>query len=80
MPPEETKIVAYVILVVEAGREYEVLRRLMEMDAVSEARVVYGEYDIVARLEVSDLSELERVVMSIRRIPGVERSTTLISA
>lgn len=76
----EIKIVAYLILVVEAGKEYEVLRKLLGIDAVSEAHVVYGEYDIVAKLEVSDLSELEKTVMSIRKIPGVERSTTLISA
>ncbi|MCS7104811.1 MAG: Lrp/AsnC ligand binding domain-containing protein [Thermofilaceae archaeon] len=76
----EIKIVAYLILVVEAGKEYEVLRKLLEIDAVNEAHVVYGEYDIVAKLEVSDLSELEKTVMNIRKIPGVERSTTLISA
>lgn len=80
MAAGEGKVVAYVILVVEAGREYEVLRKLLELDTVNEAHIVYGEYDIVTRLEVSDLSELERVIMTIRRIPGVERSTTLISA
>ena len=74
------KIVAYVILIVESGKEYEVLRKLLELDAVSEAHVVYGEYDIIVKLEVSDLRELEKTVMTIRRIAGVTRSTTLISA
>ncbi len=74
------KVVAYVILLVEVGREYEVLRKLLEMEAISEAHVVYGEFDVIARIEVEDLSELERTVMSIRRIPGVERTVTLISA
>ncbi|MEM0042876.1 MAG: Lrp/AsnC ligand binding domain-containing protein [Thermofilaceae archaeon] len=80
MASEEIKITAYVILVVEAGKEYEVLRKLLEMNAVGEAHIVYGEYDIIARLEVADLAELEKTVMFIRRIPGVERSITLISA
>lgn len=80
MPSEEVKIVAYLILLVEAGKEYEILRKLLEMNAVSEAHIVYGEYDIIARLEVADLAELEKTVMTIRRIPGVERSITLISA
>lgn len=76
----ESKIVAYLILVVEPGKEYEVLRKLLEIEAVSEAHIVYGEFDIVAKLEVSELSELEKTVMGIRKIPGVERSITLISA
>ncbi|MEM0024515.1 MAG: Lrp/AsnC ligand binding domain-containing protein [Thermofilaceae archaeon] len=80
MASEEIKVTAYVILVVEAGKEYEVLRKLLEMNAVSEAHIVYGEYDIIARLEVTDLAELEKTVMFIRRVPGVERSITLISA
>lgn len=71
---------AFVILVVEVGREYEVLRKLLEMDVVSEAHVVYGEFDVITKLEVKSLEELEKAVMSIRRIPGVIRSSTLISA
>jgi DNA-binding Lrp family transcriptional regulator len=80
MASDEIKIVAYLILVVEPGKEYDVLRRLLEMEAVSEARIVYGEFDIVAKLEVNDLGELEKAVMGIRKIPGVEKSITLISA
>ena len=79
-PSGGDKIVAYVILVVEVGREYEVLRKLLEMDVVSEAHVVYGEFDVITKLEVGNLEELEEAVMNIRRIPGVIRSSTLISA
>jgi len=50
------------------------------MDVVSEAHVVYGEFDVITKLEVGNLEELEEAVMSIRRIPGVIRSSTLISA
>ncbi len=71
---------AYLILVVSPGKEYEILRKLLELEAVSEAHIVYGEFDIVAKLEVNDLSELERTVMGVRKIPGVERSVTLIAA
>jgi len=80
MASGEAKIVAYLILVVSPGKEYEILRKLLELEVVSEAHIVYGEFDIVAKLEVSDLSELERTVMGVRRIPGVERSVTLIAA
>ena len=71
------KIVAYVILVVE---EYNVLDELKKLNGVTEARVVYGEYDIIVRMEVDSIKMLEKLVMNIRRIKGVLRSVTLISA
>ncbi|MCC6049269.1 MAG: Lrp/AsnC ligand binding domain-containing protein [Thermofilum sp.] len=80
MASSGVKVVAYLILVVSPGKEYEILRKLLELEAVSEAHIVYGEFDIVAKLEVNDLSELERTVMGVRKIPGVERSVTLIAA
>jgi DNA-binding Lrp family transcriptional regulator len=80
MASSGVKVVAYLILVVSPGKEYEILRKLLELEAVSEAHIVYGEFDIVAKLEVNDLGELERTVMGVRKIPGVERSVTLIAA
>jgi len=74
------KIVAYVILVVEVGKEYNVLDELKKLNGVTEARVVYGEYDIIVRMEVDSIKMLEKLVMNIRRIKGVLRSVTLISA
>ncbi|HDJ89510.1 MAG TPA: Lrp/AsnC family transcriptional regulator [Thermoprotei archaeon] len=76
----EEKIVAYVIIVVEVGKEYDVLGKLRSFENVTEARVVYGEYDLVARVEVESIKKLEKIIMEIRRIPGVLRSATLISA
>lgn len=77
---DEEKIVAYVILVVEVGKEYDVVEELRKAKGITEARVVYGEYDVVVRIEVGSIKELEKVVMKIRRIRGVLRSATLISA
>jgi len=80
LPGSREGIIAYVILVVEVGKEYEVLKKLLELPSVTEAHVVYGEFDVIVRLEVGSLKELEDSVMRIRRIPGVLRSSTLISA
>ncbi len=76
----EEKIVAYVIMIVEVGKEYEVLEEVKKFSEVTEARVVYGEFDLVVRLEVNSIKDLERVVMGLRRIKGVLRTATLISA
>ena len=74
------KIIAYLILVVEVGKEYSVHRELQKMDKIEEAHVVYGEFDIIAKVVVNNLSELENIVMKTRRIQGVLRTTTLIAA
>jgi len=74
------KIVAYILLLVDIGKEYEVAKRIKQLNGVSEVKVVYGEYDIVVRVEVSSLRELDKVVTSIRSIPHVIRSITLVSS
>jgi len=74
------KIVAYILLLADIGKEYEVAKRIKQLNGVSEVKVVYGEYDIVVRVEVSSLRELDKVVTSIRSIPHVIRSITLVSS
>ena len=76
----EEKIVAFVILVVEVGKEYEVLNQIREIEDVTDARIVYGEYDLIVRLEVNSMRRLEKGIMRIRNIKGVLRTATLISA
>lgn len=75
----DENIVAYAILVVEVGKEYEVAEQLRKIGGITEARVVYGEYDIVVRMEAKSIRDLERIVMTIRRTKGVLKSVTLIS-
>ena len=54
---------------------------LLRMDAVVETHSVYGEYDLVARLDFNDSKEMTRfLIEQIRTIPGVVKTETLISA
>ena len=71
-------IVAYVLVVVSIGREFDVLDRIKRLEGITEAVVVYGEYDIVVRLEAGSMKEVDRVVTAIRSIPSVLRTVTLI--
>lgn len=51
------------------------------MDAVVETHSVYGEYDLVARLDFNDSKEMTRfLIEQMRTIPGVVKTETLISA
>ncbi len=72
-------IIAYVLLNVALGREAELKEKISKLSYVTEAKIVYGEYDIVVRIEAPSLAILDRLVSSIRRMDGVLKSITLIS-
>jgi len=81
---EEGEVIAYVLIVAEVGREHEVKERVVslarELNVRAEAHVVYGEYDVVVRVEAPSLRKVDRVVSAIRATPGVLRTITLIAA
>ena len=72
---------ALVFINVEIGREGEVIEELAKLDNVKDIWMVYGPYDVVARV-VADTSEALRAVISdqIRRISTVRSTMTLIIA
>ncbi len=76
----EKGIVAYVLLVTELGRESTISKEVKKFHGVTDCHVVYGEYDVIVRIEVGDMKVLDEVVSSIRRIPGIIRTTTLIGS
>jgi len=43
-------------------------------------QVVYGEFDVVARLEPRDISLMDETVTMARKLPGVTKTSTLISS
>lgn len=72
-------LVAYLLLLVEVGSEHTVAKELRKLPGVTEAQVVYGEFDVVARLEVDDTSIMNETVTTARMLPGVTKTSTLIS-
>ena len=71
--------IALVLVNTEIGAEEEVLKRLGEIDYVTEAYIVYGVYDIVAKVEAPSMDKLKEVITwRIRRLPKVRSTLTLI--
>jgi Lrp/AsnC family transcriptional regulator for asnA, asnC and gidA len=71
---------AFVLLRVELGKEPEVIQELLDINEVIESYLVYGIYDVVARVKVGNLEELEYVIDNkIRKIRGVRSTYTLIT-
>ena len=74
------KVVAYILIVTDIGKEYEVVQELKKIKAISEAKAVYGEFDILTRIESIDLRVLDDAVTKLRKIPSIVRTMTLISS
>jgi len=72
-------IVAYVLLNVALGKEATLREEISKLNYVTEAKIVYGEYDIVVRIEAPTLTILDKLVSTIRRMSGVLKTVTLIS-
>jgi len=74
-------VVAYILVNVDVGAENDVRDEIVRKfnKAVTEARITYGEYDIVVRVEVESMKALETVISGIRAIEGVRRTVTLIA-
>jgi DNA-binding Lrp family transcriptional regulator len=72
-------ILAYVLFKVASGTEREVAEKLTEFSEVMGADIVFGEYDVIARLATADLDKLEEFVsQSIRNVPNVLVTSTMI--
>ena len=70
---------AYLLLNVETGTEEEVMRSLKSIEEVKEARMVYGAYDIIVRVETVNMEELKNLVSwRIRRLDRVRSTMTMI--
>ncbi len=72
-------VTAFVLIMSKTGKEKEVLRDLHNLDEVKEASIVFGDFDIVAKIDVQDMQELnELMVTKIRKMSDVSATTTLI--
>ncbi|MGB2037732.1 MAG: Lrp/AsnC ligand binding domain-containing protein [Candidatus Poseidoniaceae archaeon] len=73
--------VGYVLLNVTPGAEHDVYLQLQQLESVSDATVLFGDYDLIVKLEAVDLSSIAKaVVESIRQIPGIVNTKTLAGA
>ncbi len=72
---------AYVLINTEIGGEEDVIAQLKNMPEVEEVSVVYGVYDIVAKI-TSETMELlkENITTKVRHLNKVRSTMTMIAA
>ena len=72
-------VLAYVLFKVGSGSEREVCQKLIELNEVIHANILFGEYDVVSKVLTENLDELEEFVSyKVRKIPNVLVTSTMI--
>jgi len=75
----KTMPMAFVLINAEIGSEEEVLKELKKVEGVVEAFVVYGVYDVVAKIRSDTMDRLKDVVTwHVRRLNKVRSTLTMI--
>lgn len=69
---------AYVLIGCELGAENEIVSKLLEMDKIKDARIVYGDYDIVVEAETETETQMDNLITKkIRKLAKVRSTMTL---
>ena len=71
---------AFVLIVVDPAKTLDVYRALRGTEGIAEVYQVMGPYDIIAVIEVPNLTDVPAVISKrIRTIEGVESTTTCVT-
>jgi DNA-binding Lrp family transcriptional regulator len=71
--------IAFVFINVEPGSETEVLERLRQVPEVKESYLVYGMYDLVAKVETDAMDRLKEVITwKVRKLDKVRSTLTTV--
>jgi len=72
---------AYILFKVRMGTEREVCRKIASFDEVLRVGIIYGEYDVIAKIAVPNLQALEEFLsVKIRKVPSIILTSTMIIA
>ena len=73
--------VGYVLINVSPGKEFDVYQQTKQLDTVMDATLLFGDYDLIVKLEADSLSGIAGIVVeNIRQIEGVTDTKTLAGA
>ena len=75
----DESIVAYILLITDSVNTEEIYKKLKSMEQVKEVHMIYGDYDIIFKVEVKNLAELSSFTMDIRKNFNIKSSSTLIT-
>lgn len=73
--------IGYVLINVNPGQEYDVYQTISNLEKVADTTLLFGDYDILVKLEANSLGEIAKTVVdTIRQVSGVTDTKTLAGA
>ncbi|MCS7368293.1 MAG: Lrp/AsnC ligand binding domain-containing protein [archaeon GBS-70-058] len=70
---------AFVLINTEIGAEREVAKEIVQIEGVEEAYVIYGVYDIIAKVRAENIDKLKEIItLKIRKMSKVRSTLTMI--
>lgn len=69
---------AFVLINTKPGSESSVTKALLKKPEVKDLNVVYGEFDIVMKIETPDMKSLQTFIMGMRTDKNIDRTSTMI--
>ena len=71
-------MLAFLLCACSPGTEKELLEGLQIFKEIIETYIVYGEYDVISKIEVPDLKQLNNLIFKVRQNDKLRTSSTLI--
>jgi len=70
--------IGFVMISTEPAKEHDVYNELLKVKQIIELHPLFGEYDLIAKVEAKDFDQLGQIVVDkIRSVPGVIDTKTL---
>ncbi len=70
---------AYMLINCELGSESSIIEQLKSMPNVKETRGVFGNYDILVKIQATSVESLREIItFRIRKIPKIYCTTTIL--
>lgn len=69
---------AYILISMEPGDSSKAISEMRKIEKIAKISVVAGEFDIVVRVQVTNLDQLLKVTNKIQMIKGVKKTTTQV--
>ena len=70
---------AYLLIITKPGSESRIANKLIRMKEVKDIEVVYGDYDVVVKVEFPHMDKLSEFVKSLRAIKDIKNTSTMIA-
>lgn len=70
-------VICYILIKSQPGMETQVFQKLRKVKGINDPHILFGDYDIITKVERPDLDQVaENVIEDIRKIEGVVETKT----